>query len=433
MRTSFTAGQLADPAIRQANDILRKCVHCGFCTATCPTYILLGDELDGPRGRIYLIKDMLENDKVPSAGVVRHVDRCLTCLSCTTTCPSGVDYMHLVDRGRVHIEKTFHRPLAERLLRAVLARILPHPGRFRLALRGARLARPFRRLMPGRLKGMMAMAPGRIAAASPADRPQVFAAQGPRRKRVALLTGCAQRVLRPAINEATVRLLTRHGCEVVVLGGLGCCGALVHHMGREDETRAVVKANVKAIEAEAGAGGLDFVVINASGCGTMVKDYGHILDGNDDWAEPARRAAALARDVSEVMTELGLKDPVSIPWPGGGPRVVAYHSACSMQHGQGLREEPVALLRRAGFEAREPAEGHLCCGSAGTYNLLQPDIAARLGARKAANLESLGAAVVATGNIGCLVQLAGATTATVVHTVELLDWATGGPAPEELA
>ena len=433
MRTSFTATQLADPALQEANDILRKCVHCGFCTATCPTYVLLGDELDGPRGRIYLIKDMLENDKPASAGVVKHIDRCLTCLSCTTTCPSGVDYMHLVDRGRVHIEKTFHRPLVERLLRRVLAQVLPYPARFRLALSGARLARPLSRLIPGRLRGMVEMAPRRIAPASPTDRPQVFAAQGPRRKRVALLTGCAQRVLRPAINEASVRLLTRHGCEVVVLGDLGCCGALVHHMGREDETQAAVKANVEAIEAEARAGGLDAVVVNASGCGTMVKDYGHILEGDAVWAEPARRVAALARDVSEVMTELGLKDPVSIPWPGGGPRVVAYQSACSMQHGQGLRGEPLALLARAGFEPREPAEGHLCCGSAGTYNLLQPEIAGRLRARKAAHLERLGAAVVATGNIGCLVQLAGATTASVVHTVELLDWATGGPPPDELA
>ena len=433
MQTSFTASQLADPAIQEANDILRKCVHCGFCTATCPTYVLLGDELDGPRGRIYLIKEMLENDKPASAGVVKHIDRCLTCLSCTTTCPSGVDYMHLVDRGRVHIEKTFRRPWAERLLRAVLAAVLPYPSRFRLALWGAWLARPFRTLMPGRLRGMVEMAPGRITAASSGDRPQVFAAQGPRRKRVALLTGCAQRVLRPAINEATVRLLTRHGCEVVVLGNLGCCGALVHHMGREDETLAVVKANVEAIEREAEAGGLDAVVINASGCGTMVKDYGHILSDDDVWAEPARRTAALARDVSEVMTELGLKDPVPIPWPGGGPRIVAYHSACSMQHGQGLRQEPVALLAQAGIEVREPAEGHLCCGSAGTYNLLQTEIAARLGARKAANLEGLGATVIATGNIGCLVQLAGTTTASVVHTVELLDWATGGPPADELA
>jgi len=433
MQTSFTAAQLADPAIQEANDILRKCVHCGFCTATCPTYVLLGDELDGPRGRIYLIKDMLENDKPASAGAVKHIDRCLTCLACVTTCPSGVDYMHLVDRGRVHIEKTFRRPLAERLLRAILAAVLPYPARFRLALRGAGLTRPLRRLMPGRLRGMVEMAPRRLAAASDFDRPQVFAAQGPRRKRVALLTGCAQQVLRPAINEATVRLLTRHGCEVVVLGDLGCCGALVHHMGREDETHAVVKANVEAIEAEARARGLDAVVVNASGCGTMIKDYGHILGGDDAWAEPARRVAALARDVSEVMAELGLKDPVSIAWPGGGPKVVAYHSACSMQHGQGLRAQPVALLAAAGFEAREPAEGHLCCGSAGTYNLLQPAIAERLRARKAANLERLGATVVATGNIGCLVQLAGATTAPVVHTVELLDWATGGPAPDELA
>jgi glycolate oxidase iron-sulfur subunit len=427
MQTTFTAAQMADPRIEDANDILRKCVHCGFCTATCPTYVLLGDESDSPRGRIYMIKDVLEKGKPPSAKVVKHIDRCLSCLSCMTTCPSGVNYMHLVDQTRARIEETFVRPLAERLLRRLLAFVVPNPAVFRLSLMGARLARPFRALLPGRMKGMIAMAPDRLPAASAGDRPQVFPAQGTRRMRVALLTGCAQRVLRPAINEATVRLLTRHGCEVVVAAGAGCCGALVHHMGRETESLAAARANIAAWEKVADHGGLDAVVINASGCGTQIKDYGFMLRGDPDWAERAARVAGLARDVSEVMTELGL-DGAGVE----APPVIAYHSACSMQHGQRLIDEPKRLLRDAGFEVREPAEGHLCCGSAGTYNLLQPELATGLQMRKAANLQATGAEVVATGNIGCLVQLTAAAGMPVVHTAELLDWATGGPKPPEL-
>ena len=428
MQTNFSPAQLADPDIRVANDILRTCVHCGFCNATCPTYVLLGDELDSPRGRIYLVKDMLENDRPASAKVTKHIDRCLSCLACVTTCPSGVDYAHLVDQARVRIEDTFDRPPADRLLRALLAALLPRPALFRLALRGARLARPLLGLLPGRLAGIAAMAPAAVPAPSPGDRPQVFPAVGRRRMRVALLTGCAQRVLRPVINEATVRLLTRRGCEVVIAEGAGCCGALVHHMGRAADTLKAVRANVQALAREIQSGGLDAIVINASGCGTMVKDYGFILRTDPVWAERAAEVSALARDVTEVMVELGLGDRR----PGDG-RTVAYQSACSMQHGQGLAEQPKRLLAEAGFTVREPLEAHLCCGSAGTYNLLQPAIATRLRDRKLANLERLGADVVATGNIGCLVQLAGPARLPVVHTVELLDWATGGPAPMELA
>ena len=422
MQTHFSLQQLADPDIAEADKILRACVHCGFCTATCPTYVLLGDELDSPRGRIYLIKNMLEAGAPATENVVRHIDRCLSCLSCMTTCPSGVHYMHLVDHARVHIERTYRRPIADRLLRRLLGAVLPRPAAFRLALAAAKLARPFRSLLPSRLAALLALAPRRIAPPSPVDRPQVFSAEGERRMRVALLTGCAQQALDPRINEATIRLLTRHGCEVVVARGAGCCGALNHHLGQEDAALRFVKANVAAWD----EAGVDAVVANASGCGTMLKDYGFLLRGDPAWAERAARVAAKALDVSELLARLEVK--------GAAPRRlrVAYHSACSLQHGQKVTAEPKALLAQAGFDVAEPAEAHLCCGSAGTYNLLQPQLAARLKARKAANLDALRADVVAAGNIGCMAQLAGATRAPVVHTVELLDWATGGPEPAAL-
>ncbi len=436
MQTDFTLAQLADPQIEAADSILRKCVHCGFCTATCPTYVLLGDELDSPRGRIYLIKNMLESGKVPTAKTVLHIDRCLSCLSCMTTCPASVDYMHLVDRARARIEQVFRRPLPDRMLRGVLAMVLPSPKAFRLSLIGARLARPFRALMPGRLRGLIGMAPRSIPPPSAMDRPQVFPALGPRRKRVALMTGCAQQVLRPEINEATVRLLTRHGCEVVVAEGAGCCGALVHHLGREGPARSQAQANVHAWEKAAEDGGLDAIVVNASGCGTTVKDYGWMLRDDPEWASRGEAISGLARDVTEIMAELGLKDPQP-GFAGNGAPVVTYQSACSMQHGQQIKDPPKDLLKAAGFEVREPAEDHLCCGSAGTYNMMQPEISARLLERKVGNLKNTGGQIIATGNIGCLVQLAGADWGgerpPVVHTVELLDWATGGPKPPGIA
>lgn len=428
MKTDFSKAQLADTHIREVNDIFRKCVHCGFCLATCPTYVLFGDELDSPRGRIYLMKDMLENERPPSARLAGHFDRCLTCLSCMTTCPSGVDYMHLIERGRIHVEETFKRPWPDRLLRGLLAFLLPRPGLFRLALVGGQAARPFKALFPGRLSALVAMAPRSIPPPSSVDRPQVFAAEGPRRMRAALISGCAQQVLRPAINEAAIRLLTRHGCEVVV-AKTECCGALVQHMGRDAAAKKAAMVNIAALEKVAAGGPLDAVLIMASGCAVTIRDYGHMLASDADWAERAAAISAKTRDVSEVMVELGLsgvRDGQTRP-------VVAYHSACSMQHGQGISDQPVRLLVDAGFEVREPRDSHLCCGSAGTYNLLQPDIASRLGQRKAANLKATGAGVIATGNIGCLVQISGLAGRPVVHTVELLDWATGGPPPKELS
>jgi glycolate oxidase iron-sulfur subunit len=426
MQTTFTPEQLADPAIAQSNRILRSCVHCGMCTATCPTYQVLGDELDSPRGRIYLIKDMLEEGRPADARTVKHIDRCLSCLACMTTCPSGVDYMHLVDHARAHIEATYRRPWFERLLRATLARVLPYPRRFRLALLAAKAARPFARLMPdARLRAMLAMAPRRIPPVSRNDDPQVFAAKGPRRMRVALMTGCAQKALNTNINDATIRLLTRLGCEVVVAPGAGCCGALTHHMGRVGESHAFAAANIRAWAAERDRSGLDAIVINTSGCGTTVKDYGAIFAG--DALEPQARAiAALAVDVTELLARLG---------PGGQapePLRVAYHAACSLQHGQRVRTAPKDLLKAAGFSVAEPADSHLCCGSAGTYNLLQPAISGALRDRKVATIMALVPDVIAAGNIGCMMQIGSAAGVPVVHTVELLDWATGGPKPPAL-
>lgn len=427
MQTNFSLAQLADPDTAESEKIIRTCVHCGFCLATCPTYVLLGDELDSPRGRIYLMKEMLEKDRPATAETALHLDRCLSCLSCMTTCPSGVHYMHLVDHGRKRVEQTYVRPWPERSLRRLLAEVLPHPGRFRLALLAARVARPLRALASGRLRRLLEMAPTDLPAPSPVDRPQVFAAEGRRRARVALLTGCAQQVLAPEINEATVRLLCRHGVEVVVARGAGCCGALVHHLGKEAPALQATRANVAAWTRELEGAGLDAIIINASGCGTTVKDYGFLLRQDARWAEPAARISRLARDISEFLTEVGA---LEVRRPTG--QRIAYHSACSLQHGQKIIVQPRQLLEAAGFRVAEPRDPHLCCGSAGTYNLLQPDLADRLRERKLATLQELEADAVASGNIGCITQLANQAGLPVVHTVGLLDWATGGPLPRAL-
>ncbi|WP_377191571.1 glycolate oxidase subunit GlcF [Ruegeria meonggei] len=426
MQTTFTEQQLQDPAIKRSNEILRSCVHCGFCTATCPTYQVLGDELDSPRGRIYLIKDMLENERIPDAKTVKHIDRCLSCLACMTTCPSGVHYMHLVDHAREYIEENYKRPFTDRALRWVLAQILPYPMRFRWALIGAKLGRPLRHLMPdARLRAMLDMAPKHIPPVSRNDDPQSFAPDGPRIKRVALMTGCAQKALNTDINDATIRLLTRTGCEVVVADGAGCCGALTHHMGKSNESHKAAIANIRAWINELDGDGLDAIVINTSGCGTTVKDYGHMFrDG--PLAEDAARVSALAMDISELLVQLDL--------PEGADKgmTVAYHAACSLQHGQQIKTHPKDLLKQAGFTVAEPADSHLCCGSAGTYNLMQPEISGQLKQRKVKTLEAKNPDVIAAGNIGCMMQIGSATDVPIVHTVELLDWATGGPKPRAM-
>jgi glycolate oxidase iron-sulfur subunit len=427
MQTRFTPEQLDHPNIADCERNLRACVHCGFCLATCPTYTLLGDELDSPRGRIYLIKDMLEHDRPASAEVALHIDRCLSCLACQTTCPSGVRYQHLIDHARAHVEKTYRRPFLDRALRAVLASLLPYPGRFRFALMLAGLARPFRGLFKGRLGAMLALAPSHPPPQDNAFAGELFPAIGPRQGRVALLAGCAQKIIAPSINTATIRLLNRHGIEVVVPRKAGCCGAIVHHMGKETQARALAIETIRAWTDEAEARGLDAIVINTSGCGTEIKDYGHNFRDDPVWAGPAARVSALTRDISEYMAEIGLKPPEQ---PAG--LTVAYHAACSLQHGQKVMSQPKALLAEAGFTVRDVPEGHLCCGSAGTYNLLQPEIADRLKARKLANIARVKPDVIATGNVGCITQLAGDAGIPVLHTVELLDWATGGPKPEAL-
>jgi glycolate oxidase iron-sulfur subunit len=425
MQTHFTEAQLKDPKIKHTNDILRSCIHCGFCTATCPTYQVLGDELDSPRGRIYLIKDMLENQRTPDEKTVKHVDRCLSCLACMSTCPSGVNYMHLVDHARAYIEQTYKRGLSDRLLRWTLARILPYPNRFRLALLGAKLMRPLRYLMPDpRLQAMLEMVPKQIPARSLNDEAQIFPAQGTQKMRVALMTGCAQRALNTDINDATIRLLTRHGAEVVVLKQ-GCCGALTHHMGKVDESHRTAAVNIEAFAAEDSARGLHAVVINTSGCGTTVKDYGHMFAGQPLEFE-AKRVATLARDVSEVLMDLDLPK-----LPDQNLRV-AYHAACSLQHGQQIKTDPKDLLRRVGFKVLEPADSHLCCGSAGTYNLMQPKISGQLKARKIETLEAKTPDMISAGNLGCMIQIGSGTDIPIMHTVELLDWATGGPKPASL-
>jgi glycolate oxidase iron-sulfur subunit len=439
MKTEFSLTQLADPDIAEADKILRACVHCGFCTATCPTYVLLGDELDSPRGRIYLIKEMLEKDKPPTQEVVKHIDRCLSCLACMTTCPSGVNYMHLVDQARVKIERDYTRPLTERALRAVLAWVLPRPGLFRAGMVLARLGRPLTALLPTpkaasksaaasptllmRIKAMLALAPRHLPPRGAAGG-SVFAAEGTKRGRVALLQGCAQQVLAPRINQAAINLLTRHGVEVVLVKDEQCCGALTHHLGRDADALARARANITVWLAEAERNGLDAILMTTSGCGTVIKDYGFMLREDRDFAAAAAKVSALAKDITEYVSGIDLQ-----PRQQHSDIVVAYHSACSLQHGQKITQAPKELLSKNGFVVKDVPESHLCCGSAGTYNILQPDIANRLRDRKVANIAMVKPDMIAAGNIGCMVQIAGGTSVPVVHTVELLDWATGGPRP----
>jgi len=428
VQTRFSAEQRRNPEIQDADSILRRCVHCGFCNATCPTYRLLGDELDGPRGRIYLIKEMLENDRPATERTARHIDRCLSCLSCMTTCPSGVNYMHLVDHARVHIERTYSRPWRDRALRRLLARTLPFPARLRPLLALARVGRAVGLRLPGRLGAAQRLAGVVPRGPSPWDTPQTLPAVGLRRARVALLTGCVQRAIDPAINDATIRLLRRAGCEVVIARGTGCCGSLAHHLGRADEAKTAAAATITAWHRELAAGALDAVVVNASGCGTHVKDWGFQFRHDPALAEPATKVSSLALDVTELLDRLGLP-PVT---GAAGDQVVVYQSSCSMQHGQKLTTLPKKLLAAAGFKLVDVADEHLCCGSAGTYNVLQPEIAAILGREKASMLDAAGADAIATGNIGCKVQLAQYGRTPVLHTVELLDWATGGERPSPL-
>lgn len=425
MQTHFSDFQLQDPHIADANGILRKCVHCGFCTATCPTYVLGGDELDSPRGRIYLIKNMLEKGEAATEETVKHVDRCLSCLACMTTCPSGVNYMHLVDHARVHIEDTYKRPLADRIQRAVLAKIMPNPMLFRLALIGAKIASPFKSVIEAlgakRFSAMLGILPQQLQAPMKFGQAGTYPALIPQKGRVALLQGCVQRVLDPEINAATIRLLTRLGYEVVVTAGEACCGSISHHMGKEATAFAQAKATIDQWT----AANVDHIIITTSGCGVTIKNYGHMLRFDADYADKAKAVSAKAPDITEFLAGLNLP-------PARSNLRVAYHSPCTLQHGQQLKTQPQYLLKQAGFDVHEVPEGHLCCGSAGTYNIMQPDIAVQLKTRKIKNIQSTHPHIIATGNIGCIMQIASGTDIPILHAIELLDWAYGGPKPEKL-
>ena len=430
MQTSFSLAQLANPDISEADKILRSCVHCGFCTATCPTYVLLGDEDDSPRGRIYLIKDMLENGEPARREVAKHIDRCLSCLGCMTTCPSGVHYMHLIDHARAHVEKTYRRPVMDRLVRTTLLRVMTSPRLFRMALAAALPAKPlaplfdFLRLKP--LAAMLRLAPWQVPRAALAET-GVHPAVGMRRGRVALLSGCVARVLAPGINEAAVRVLTRHGFDVVQVPDEGCCGSLAHHMGRTKEAHAAARRNIDAWMREIESEGLDAIVTTASGCGTTMKDYGFMLRNDSDYAKPAAQVAEKCRDISEFISEF-----ISLECVPRAALKVAYHGACSLAHGQRVTDAPKTMLSQAGFMLIDIPEGHLCCGSAGTYNMLQSELANRLRDRKIANIDKVTPDLIAAGNIGCITQIAAGTPIPVVHPIELIDWATGGSAPKAL-
>lgn len=424
MQTNFTAEQLADPNIAEANGILKTCVHYGFCTNTCPTYVLTRDENESPRGRIDLIKEMLESGGAPKPSTVEHLDNCLSCLSCMTTCAAKIDYVHLIDRARVHIEHHYRRPFMDQLVRGLLAKVLPYPRRFQLALALGRLGKPFARIMPSALQPLLKMVPDHHT--PKILNPQVFKAQGKRRYRVALLAGCAQQVLNRNINEATIRLLQRHGCDVVIAAGAGCCGSLTLHMGREEEAKATARGTITAWSREIEAEGLDAIIVNASGCGTTIKDYGHLF-AHDDLRGAAENVSRHALDITEFLVKIGLQPPETEM-----RYRIAYHDPCSMQHGQKVVRQPRELLKKAGFLLQDVPEKHFCCGSAGTYNILHPDVAQQLGERKANHVSSTDPDLLATGNIGCMTQIGQYLHLPVLHTVELLDWATGGPLPPAL-
>jgi len=425
MQTHFTQEQLSNPAIADSDVELRACLQCDYCIVNCPTLQIIGDKNDSSRGRIFLIKEMLEKGGIPDSKTVNHIDRCLSCLACMSTCPSSVHYQHLVDHAREYIEDNYKRPYSDRLLRWMISRVLPNPSRLRLAVHAAQMVKPVARVLPDRLRRMIESTPDILPEPSSFDMPQVFPAIGKRKRRVALLAGCAQKVFNTDINHATIRILRRHGCEVVVAHGAGCCGALTHHMGMTNLSLKAAAKNIKAWMREEEGTGLDAIIINTSGCGTVVKDYGYMFR-NDSLAADAERISAMTKDISEYLSEIDLDYKIK-------PDLrVAYHATCSLQFGQRIRFTPKKLLKAAGFRMIEPKDSHTCCGFAATYHVLQSEISQQLKERKIHNLETCAPDVIAAGNIGCMLQIGSGTDIPVVHTVELLDWATGGPVPRVL-
>jgi glycolate oxidase iron-sulfur subunit len=416
MRTAFTELQLAEPHVREADRELRKCVHCGFCTAVCPTYVLTGDERDSPRGRMALIQHMLESDAPPAPETVHHLDRCLSCLGCRTICPSTVDYAALIDTARAHIEKTYRRPWPERAFRAFLAWVLARPAAFAWFTAFARVGRPLAWLLPWNLRAMTAKVPRprRLTRAHRTVEPPSRVAS-----RVALLPGCVQRVLAPEIDFAARRVLARQGIHATPLGGTGCCGALAFHLGKTDEARAQARTLIAALMRP---GPFDAVTITATGCAAFLKDYGRVFADDPEWSERAGHFAARVRDFSELAAPA---EPARAP-----AMTVAYQPPCSLQFGQRIEGRGEMLLAAAGYALAPVADAHLCCGSAGSYSMTQPAMSSELRARKSAALAASRPQAITSGNIGCLVQLAGETPA--VHIAELLDWAQGGPVPPAL-
>jgi glycolate oxidase iron-sulfur subunit len=420
MRTNFSSAQLAVPQLADAEKSLRACMHCGICTATCPTYVLLGDERDSPRGRIVMMQHMLEEGGTPSAETVLHVDRCLSCLACRTACPSSVDYARLVDSARAHIQEHYSRPLSDRLLRWLIATVMTRPALVSLSIFAARVFAPIARRLPGRLKTMAETGLALDRAPSSGVRANPAASA----RRIALMPGCVQQVIAPEIDAAAARVLARRGFALVPLEGAGCCGSLVHHMGREREAKGWAKRAIEAFERANEADAFDAVTITATGCGAHLKDIAHLFKGDPEWEPRAKNFAAKFRDFSELASPRR-------SWPPERLRV-AYHAACSAQNGLSLQGRPEALLKEAGFEVFAVPEGHLCCGAGGAYSILQPEIAAQLRSRKLGNIESLKADVIATGNVGCLNQLSGPDAPPVVHIAELLDWVEGGVKPKAM-
>ena len=429
MQTNFTENQLKDKDNKSSEQILRKCVHCGMCNTTCPTFALLGDELDGPRGRIYLIQDMLENEKKPSANVVKHIDRCLSCYSCMTTCPSNVNYMHIIDHGRKYIEKNYQRPFFDRLIRDALSIILPNEKLFRIMSYLARIGRPFQFFLPSKIKNMMNLMPSSFPKKTLKEKKIYRPKLKKTISRVVLLTGCVQKEISPQINEATIRLLNRHGVEVIVPKKIRCCGSLNHHLGKQDLAHKDFINNINTWHDEYLKGNLDAILSNTSGCGTTLKDYGFIFRNNKELKKKAKKISELTKDVSEYLL-----DHLNLKFKNKEKKLkIAYHSACSMQHGQKVHSQPMELLSKTENEILEIPDGHICCGSAGTYNLLQTDIASKLLTNKVNNIESLKPDVISTGNIGCITQISNGTKIPILHTIEILDWYTGGLKPKILS
>jgi glycolate oxidase iron-sulfur subunit len=429
MQTNFTKKQLQNPEVKNTEGILRKCVHCGMCNATCPTFQVLGDELDGPRGRIYLIKDMIENNKAPTEKVVKHIDRCLSCYACMTTCPSGVNYMHIIDHGRNHIERHYKRPWFDRNLRNILSYILPRANVFLTMGLLVKLIKPLAFMLPAKLKDMVSLMP--TAFPKPQHKvKKVYSPEGKVYARVILLTGCVQKVISPQINDSTINILNRHGVEVHVAQELSCCGSLNHHLGKEKLAHKSFVQNINVWSEICSKQPIDAILVNTSGCGTTLKDYGFIFKDHPDkeLRRKAKQISELAKDITEY---LGKNIKLNFV-PQEKKYKIAYHSACSMQHGQKVHAQPINLLKQSGNDILEVPDGHLCCGSAGTYNLLQGTMAKELLKRKVENINKIEPDFISAGNIGCITQIATGTQTPIVHTVELLDWFTGGNKPTSI-